>query len=134
LCWLCGQRLGTYLAFVIGPMCAINRISSEPPSHRDCAEFAAVACPFLARPQAQRRTANLDPNVEPAAGMPIKRNPGVALVWVTREYKIVSAPKAQGGSGWLWQVGRPTAVRWYAEGRTATRDEVMASITSGMPV
>src|SRR5215467_3774641 len=47
LCWLCGQRLGTYKTFVIGPMCTLNRVSAEPPSHRDCAEFAAKACPFL---------------------------------------------------------------------------------------
>src|SRR5438132_506337 len=40
-CWVCGQQLGSYLVFVIGPMCALNRISSEPPSHKDCAIFAA---------------------------------------------------------------------------------------------
>jgi hypothetical protein len=34
LCWVCGQKLGSMLAFTIGPMCAINRTISEPPSHR----------------------------------------------------------------------------------------------------
>jgi hypothetical protein len=33
-CWICGQRLGRYRAYAIGPMCAVNRTSSEPPSHR----------------------------------------------------------------------------------------------------
>jgi hypothetical protein len=59
LCWQCGERLSNRLAFVIGPMCAVNRVSSEPPSHRDCALFAASACPFLTLPHAQRREANL---------------------------------------------------------------------------
>ena len=26
-CWICGDKRGKYGAFVIGPMCAINRIS-----------------------------------------------------------------------------------------------------------
>src|SRR4030095_12652609 len=34
-CWLCGELLGRYLAFVIGPMCAVNRTTAEPPCHRD---------------------------------------------------------------------------------------------------
>jgi hypothetical protein len=54
LCWLCGEPLGKFVAFVIGPMCSINRISSEPPSHRDCAEYAVRACPFLTQPRAAR--------------------------------------------------------------------------------
>ena len=47
LCWICGEPLGRNLTFAIGPMCAINRISAEPPSHRECAEWSARACPFL---------------------------------------------------------------------------------------
>ena len=46
-CWVCGGQLGVHLAFVIGPMCSINRVISEPPSHRECAVFSATACPFL---------------------------------------------------------------------------------------
>ena len=53
-CWICGERLGVRKAFVIGPMCCINRISAEPPSHRDCALFAAKNCPFLSMPLARR--------------------------------------------------------------------------------
>src|SRR5437763_12378791 len=30
-CWVCGQQLGAYLAFVLGPMCGITRTTSEPP-------------------------------------------------------------------------------------------------------
>src|SRR3981189_2409882 len=59
LCWLCGEKLGQYLAFVIGPMCSVNRVSSEPPSHRECAEYAVRACPFLSRPKMRRNEEGL---------------------------------------------------------------------------
>lgn len=37
LCWVCGEALGRWLVFPIGPMCAITRTTAEPPSHLDCA-------------------------------------------------------------------------------------------------
>lgn len=53
-------KLGRHLSFVIGPMSAINRNTSEPGCHRDCAQFAVRACPlFLVLPDAQYRTGNL---------------------------------------------------------------------------
>jgi len=55
-CWLCGKTLGVHHAFVIGPMCGVNRVTAEPPSHRECAEYALKACPFLSRPAAKRTT------------------------------------------------------------------------------
>src|SRR5882762_5069144 len=36
ICWLCGEKLGVHKAFVIGPMCAVTRTTSEPPCHLDC--------------------------------------------------------------------------------------------------
>ena len=132
-CWLCGQRLGAFKTFVIGPMCAVNRISSEPPSHLDCAEFAAKACPFLTQPRMRRNEKDLPEEGVNPAGIPIKRNPGVALVWVTRSFKVEKHPRPS-GEGALFRVGDPTAVHWYAEGRDATRDEVIASINSGLPL
>jgi hypothetical protein len=131
LCWQCGERLSNRLAFVIGPMCAVNRISSEPPSHRDCAIFAATACPFLTLPKAQRRMANLPADqVRSPGGISIPRNPGVTLVWMTDSYQ----PFTDNAGGWLIRIGAPLECLWYAEGRAATHDEVMASIDSGMPI
>lgn len=66
-----------------------------------------------------------------AAGYGLKRNPGVACVWVTRSYKLFR-PHA-GNPGILFALGAPEKVLWFAEGREATRDEVMASIDSGYP-
>src|SRR5258708_1131539 len=71
LCWVCGQPLGGFMAFMIGPMCAVNRISSEPPSHRECAVYSARVCPFLSNPEMKRRETNLPPARVEAAGIPI---------------------------------------------------------------
>lgn len=128
-CWICGGTLGSYKAFVIGPMCAVNRVSAEPPSHRDCAVYAAQACPFLTTPQMRRREGGKPETVEPAGTM-IRRNPGVALVWVTRTLRLIFDPQG----GMLIRVGDPTETRWFAHGRPASRAEVTASIDSGLPL
>lgn len=129
LCWICGEGLGKYKIFVAGPMCGINRTSAEPPAHRDCAEFAAKACPFLAMPKMVRREAGLPEGVVGAAGVGLRRNPGVVLLWVTRDYSLFS----DGRGGRLVAMGEPVEVMWIAEGREATREEVMASIDGGLP-
>lgn len=128
-CWLCGQPLGRYYAWCIGPMCAINRLSAEPPQHLECADFAARACPFLTRPRARRREAVLpDGHTEPA-GMMLRRNPGCVLVWVSRNFKI-----ERHGAGVLFRVGEPLKTSWYCEGRIATAAEVASSVYSGLPL
>lgn len=127
-CWICGEPLGVYRAFVVGPMCAVNRVSAEPPSHAGCAEWSARACPFLARPKMIRRDAGMPEGTEKPAGIMLERNPGVALVWVTRAYGLRPVP-----NGVLFDIGDPERVAWFAEGREATRDEVMASVESGIP-
>src|SRR5580765_6111810 len=58
-CWICGEPYGKYKAWAIGPMCAINRTTMDPPSHKECAIFSALACPFLNNPESVRRTTNL---------------------------------------------------------------------------
>lgn len=134
LCWVCGRPRGRHAAFVVGPMCAVNRVSPEPPSHLDCARYAATACPFLATPTMVRRTSNLPATRVAAAGTTITRNPGVALVWSSRTWRPFTAPRPDGGAGVLFDVGEPTATRWYAHGRPATRGEVTASIEAGLPL
>lgn len=132
LCWVCGQPLGGFYAFTIGPMCAVNRISSEPPAHRDCAVYSARVCPFLSNPNMRRRALGEDQEVIAAAGGPILRNPGVTLVWVTRSYKVVRAE--MGNAGLLCEMGDPTETLWFTRGRPATRAEVEASFEAGLPV
>lgn len=126
LCWLCGGRMGSYKTFVVGPMCGINRVSAEPPAHRECAEYAVRACPFLTRPMAVRDVRGLDEFKEPA-GVMIKRNPGVTLLWVTREYRPFRVD-----NGSLFRLGEPCECLFYAKGRKATREEVETSVASGI--
>jgi hypothetical protein len=134
LCWVCGIPFLRQedRAFVIGPMCAVNRVSAEPASHLDCAVFSATSCPFLATPRMVRRERHMPEGASSPAGEMIRRNPGVALVWVTG-YKSWST-FGDGNGGQLFNVGEPKRVMWFARGREATRDEVMASIDSGLPI
>jgi hypothetical protein len=135
LCWLCGQPLGARMVFVLGPMCAVTRTTSEPPCHRDCAEFAAVACPFLSRPKMRRNVVDLPEGYEPPPGTGIHRNPGACALWVCRDYLTFDIkPRSGHESDWLICVGDPEEVAWYAEGRQATRQEILTSIDSGLPL
>jgi hypothetical protein len=129
LCWICGDPLGQHRIYAIGPMCVINRVTMEPPSHRDCAEFAASACPFLVRPR-QKRNEKGFTGEELMAGVGLKRNPGCTCLYETRDARRFS----DGNGSWLIRLGEPTRVDWWAEGRTATRAEIQASIDSGYPL
>ena len=129
LCWLCGQVLGRHKAFVIGPMCAINRVSGEPPCHLDCATFAVQACPFLTRPRMRRNEKTELPEDSFFSPTGISRNPGVALVWVTDHYDRFLG----NGNEILFRIGAPSRLGWFCEGRPATRREVLDSIESGYP-
>ncbi len=128
LCWVCGEPLGIEKTFVIGPMCTVNRVSSEPASHLTCAEFSVQACPFLTKPHMCRRENDLPQHHEPP-GVAIMRNPGVTALWTTQSHTLEVA-----GDGVLFRLGWPESVSWWAEGRTATRAEVEASIESGLPI
>jgi hypothetical protein len=132
LCWTCGEPLGRTFVSLIGCMCSVNRVISEPPSHRDCAEYAVRACPFLARPQMHRREAGLPEQRVAAAGMALARNPGVVCLWISRVYPKPFRASA-GQAGTLFQLGEPEETVWYREGRLATRQEVIDAIDDGLP-
>lgn len=131
-CWVCGEPNRTkWAVFVAGPMCGINRTSAEPPCHSWCAEWAVKACPFLSVPKRLRDERELPEN-HSQAGFGIKRNPGVAMLWTSQSYKTW---KPDNG-GVLFELGEPDAygVEWFCAGRRATRDEVMESVETGLPI
>jgi hypothetical protein len=130
LCWVCGEKLGVHKAFVLGPMCTINRVTTEPPSHLECAEFSARACPFLTRPRMRRHSKDLPMNAGNPAGEMIERNPGVTCIWVTKTFSIFN----DGQGRPMIKIGDQVGLSWFAEGRRATRAEIMASIDSGYPI
>lgn len=133
VCWLCGGKLGRFAAFVIGPMCGVNRTVSEPPSHRACAAYAVRACPFMTRPLAGRNERGLE-NTVPPAGVGLKRNPGVVLLWVTDIWQAINVPDGIDGArrGVLFKFGEPLEVSAWREGRRATRSEIDHSIATGI--
>lgn len=129
LCWVCGQPLGKFATFVIGPMCAVNRTTSEPPCHLECAQFSAIACPFLTLPKAKRNERNLPEGYRDPVGHSIPRNPGVTCLWTCTSWR-----RFRVDDGRLIELGEPTSVAWYAQKRPASREEILESIDSGMPL
>jgi ferredoxin len=132
LCWVCGQPRLDSDVFVIGSMCGVNRVSSEPPSHSECARWSVRACPFLRRPKMVRRKGDGMPEEFTGAGIFIERNPGVTLLWFTRRN---GWKKTVHNGQYLFRFTcEPLMVEWYREGRAATRAEILESIDSGMPI
>jgi len=135
LCWLCGGKLSHRYFFVIGPMCGINRVTSEPPCHRGCAEFAAKNCPFLTKPLAKRPPLDMTLEIDgkklaPPAGVMLDRNPGCCIVWETGGYQMFRTPDG----GYLINIGEPGAgTTFWREGRPATRAEIEQSVVTGLP-
>jgi hypothetical protein len=127
-CWMCGAPLGKWLTFPIGPMCCVTRTTAEPPSHLACAQYAAEVCPFLTQPRMRRNEFDL-PDGTSVAGIGIKRNPGVIALWTTNSFKLFSS-----NGGYLFKVGDPEHVECYAQGRAATKAELIESIRTGYPI
>jgi hypothetical protein len=127
LCWICGQQLGAFKAFVVGPMCVINRISSEPPSHRDCAIYALRVCPFLVNPRMRRVPfdGNDERRIKPP-GIMVERNPGTCVQWMTTSWQFHNAP-----NGKLFAMNEPTEIVWWHEGREATAQQAADAFTDG---
>jgi hypothetical protein len=68
----------------------------------------------------------------------ISHNPGVAMLWVTKTYRLFEVPddavrEAGAQPGVLFAIGAPVAIRFYREGRAATRAEIEAAIAKGLP-
>ena len=129
LCWICGDVLGRNMTFPIGPMCAINRNTAEPPSHLECCRYSVKVCPFLSIPEMRRIGHNMPDNVW-VSGEMIPRNPGAVCLWTVRQYKTWKPAPGE----LLFDIGEPDAVEWWCRGREATRAEVDASIESGLPL
>jgi hypothetical protein len=126
-CWICGERLGARKTFVMGSLNILNRVTSEPACHYDCARFAALACPFLILPHAQYRDATLPEGASRFAEV-TGRNPGVVGLWTTKTFKMI--PASEGRK--LIVVSDPVAVDWYAQGKLATRAQVKESLDDGL--
>ena len=118
-CWVCGEHLGKFVAFVGGPLSAAQRLYADPPSHVECAEFAVKVCPFLSIPTAQRREASKPAHIA-MPGQQVEQNPDVTGILITIGYQILP----QG----ILVAKEPREVRWFRGGRPAKRSEVHHAI------
>jgi hypothetical protein len=132
LCWVCGNPFtNRRYAFAIGPMCTVNKVSSEPPSHEECAIYAAKVCPFLANANRERREDELTDGCV-ASGEMIKRNPGVTAIYITRDYKTFKAKHTDNTP--LFELGAPLAVHWYRNAEIAANVDILRSMATGYPL
>jgi hypothetical protein len=129
-CWLCGDTLGRFKTFVLGPMCCINRLTTEPPSHLECAEYAVRVCPFLTRPRMRRNEHDMPDYKVAPAGVMDPGNPGTMALWTCHGFKLEKAER--GNPGRLIVVGEAASVTWWHEGRMASPVEAADALRAGM--
>ena len=74
-------------------------------------------------------------HVEPA-GVGLKRNPGMGVLWVQRtvKAKMFRVEGGQGATaGVLFNLQDPVEVQWWKGGRPATREEAEEALVNGAP-
>lgn len=103
VCWLCGSPLLGLKAFVCEPIQAITRVTAEPTSHADCAEFVAKM-PYTTQYNS------------------------ITLVWLVRTYRHVYGPK-----GSTFELPNPVETLWFKKGQVATRGEVLEALHKDLP-
>ena len=125
LCWVTGEPLGAHRSFVIGPMCVVNRVAADPPVRLDVGRWSAKVCPFLSQPLARRDRSLTAADYASQRGNMLERNPGVCAIYTVRRG---SYSLHQG----LFHLPPPESVEWWCRGKVATREEVWASVESGL--
>lgn len=122
LCWICGLPMGSNKAFVFGPSSAIMGMSTEPPSHLACAGYAVVTCPFITDPNKAYvgEKKPLKPGERVIDEMS-ERNPGLAVIWVTKSYEM---DNTAGRHPMFKLTGQPVSIQFWKEKRKATYKEV----------
>jgi hypothetical protein len=123
-CWICGGPLMARKCFVLGPMCTIQAVSEEPPSHLDCALYAVRACPFIVLPNAKRRLSagSNAPSGTKIVATVIDANPGMYAIWIARRYTVQRPPRP------LFGLTDCTGIYWYKAGREATAIEALTAL------
>ena len=128
LCWICGHPLGSYGAFVVGSMCVVSRVCSEPPNHRDCALFAVRACPYITKPLSKRTGHKTGLPLKDEPEFAFTGNPKLWLVYSTRSW----SPHTSGEST-FFRFGEPDWYEFFHEGRKATREEIDEGFAEAQP-
>ena len=130
-CWVCGEALGVWRGWIVGPMSVIEGATPEPPSHCDCAAFALTACPHLTSADARFSDAEAGSAGHVAQANISRIRSSAAAIWVTRGR---GAAPFRAGDGVLFRLEPPTRLEWWAHRRPATGPEVRDAIAVGLPV
>jgi hypothetical protein len=104
-CWTCGDHLGTTVCFLTEPHWVVQGLSGEPPSHSDCAAYAATHCPYFVGPQAP-----------------------LLCLWMCRRYATVKS-----AAGPLVKISGATQIDWFCAGKPARRAQIVAAFAATMP-
>jgi hypothetical protein len=115
ICQICGQRLGAYKAFALGPNQVETRTTTEGPAHPGCVRYALRVCPFLSNPNWKRHDGTKS------------FNPGKFALWITRDYEIGVLP--DGAIAII--VGEPVSVRWWTAGHQLEKSKFRVSVLDG---
>lgn len=110
LCWICGEPLGYWIAFVGSKQSIDQRLFGDGAMHVECAEFSMRACPHLSHPQAKRR--DNDERKTTAVGKREMHNPGTFGMYVTRSFDTQYSD-----GDILFKPAPPKKVRWFQEGQ-----------------
>lgn len=114
LCWVCGKRLRTIVAFVGGPMSLVNERFCDVACHPTCAEFSARNCPHLNRSSAKYRENDVPKDAASFSGAN-KQHPGVVGVIYCTGYESKIERVGDGAGYVVWPRGI-TRIAWYFEG------------------
>jgi hypothetical protein len=95
-----------------------------------CGDRLGVHMTFTIGPMCIVNRNIAEPPAGHVAGVGLKRNPGVVALWTTRTYRVHRAPNG----GALFSIGNPESVEYFCEGRKATRDEILVSMETGLPL
>lgn len=109
-CALCGEPLGSRMAFVGGPRSTEARCYTDGPMHRDCAIYALQVCPFLAAPSfGYRKSAPEDAVVNEAV---TTQRPDVFGLGICRDFAV----GLMGGQHLVMQASPFESVSWWRHG------------------
>lgn len=132
-CFTCGHPLGAFSALTLTPAALITRATTEPPSHRKCAEYDVMGWMSVNHPAMHRQGFTVvEPDDETApddeAG-PVMPQPGegVVALFMTQEWS------RQRGRD-MYSFRAEFAVTWWTHGRPATYPEALAGLVSGLEI
>lgn len=121
-CGVCGLPVGYRMWFIGGPMCLYNRIF-ETPTHRECAEYAMLACPHLNNSQHEYVTRPGDELKGHGDPNPIKTRPKYLVLVSTRGYDVLTRDEdGRKLAKPLAKIDPWTSCEWRANDGTPTGD------------